>query len=437
MLIIKFKKYISVLFSIFFLITGCQTVNPINSNGGFSFAPASSQITYTSGSVWLRTDNAASLHVEYSESRNFAQSKFTKTMESTSQSDVTSIHNLKKLLPDTEYFYRGVIRNEIKKGNPIYSSVGRFRTPSEKADSFRFAISGDTIAKFQPFDLFNKMREKKPDFFIYLGDTIYADYPSKEFIPVLSHYRWKYRENREDQPLQEFLKNVPVYAVWDDHEVENNFDSSWGAQIAVGRQAFREYWPVKSKEKTKLYYTFPWSPLADFFILDTRQFRSEKKDKTGHTPEATMLGIKQKEWFKKALSKSKSPFKFVISSVPFNTYKKTDKWSDYVSERNEIKDYIRKNNISGVVTLSADIHKAIAFSKEGRKTREYIVGPIAAKMYCSRKDYYESKGYFFMCDSYNYLLIDVSKEEGKSTAEVKYFDEKNTLRFRERFTADE
>ena len=42
-----------------------------------------------------------------------------------------------------------------------------------------------------------------------------------------------------------------------------------------------------------------------------------------------------------------------------------------------------------------------------------------------------------MCDSYNYLLIDVSKEEGKSTAEVKYFDEKNTLRFREKFTADE
>ena len=87
--------------------------------------------------------------------------------------------------------------------------------------------------------------------------------------------------------------------------------------------------------------------------------------------------------------------------------------------------------------LSADLHKAIAFPKKGIKIREYTVGPIAAKKNCSKKKYYESKGYFFMCDSYNYLMIDISKEEGEPTAEVKYYDEKNNLRFREKFSSNE
>ncbi|MED5578685.1 MAG: alkaline phosphatase D family protein [Nitrospinota bacterium] len=425
------KKFF-VCFSLLVLTTGCQTTTSMNYKAGFSFGPASSQITTATASIWLRTKNEENLQVAYSKSRNFSRSKFTKIIRSTSQTDFTSIHNLKRLLPDTEYFYRGVIRSK----NIAYGDIGRFRTPSEKLLSFRFAVSGDTRAKYQPFDLFNKIGQKKPDFFIYLGDTIYADYPSKEFFADLSHYRWKYRENRDDKPLQEFLKKIPVYAVWDDHEVENNFNSSWGPQIATARRAFREYWPVKSKEKKILYYSFSWSPLADFFILDTRQFRSAKTDENGEAPDATMLGKKQKKWFKKAISKSKAPFKFIISSVPFNTYKNVDKWSGYVTERDEIKNHITRNNIRGIVTISADIHRAIAFSNSSGEPREYIVGPIAANIKCSKKNFYESLGYFFMCDSYNYLTIDVTVEHGKPTAEIKYFDDKNKLRYREKFKSN-
>ena len=41
-----------------------------------------------------------------------------------------------------------------------------------------------------------------------------------------------------------------------------------------------------------------------------------------------------------------------------------------------------------------------------------------------------------MCDSYNYLLIDIFKEKGMAKAEVKYFDENNNLRFQEKFNSD-
>tara|TARA_B100000029_G_scaffold354202_1_gene346987 strand:- start:1079 stop:2374 length:1296 start_codon:yes stop_codon:yes gene_type:complete len=415
------------------LIIGCHTTAGMDSKSVFSFGPVSSQITTTSAKVWLRTEFKENLQIEYSKNRDFNHSQFTELIISSSKSDFTSIHHLKHLLPDTEYFYRGV----IKKRPPIYSLIGRFRTPSKEDTPFKFTVSGDTCAKYQPFDLFNKMKNKNPNFFIYLGDTICADSPLKEFHPALWHYRYKYKENRDDESLQKFLRNVPVYAIWDDHEVENNFNSSWGPKIKIARQAFREYWPVKSEEKTILYYSFSWSKLADFIILDTRQFRSKKTDRNGYTPDATMLGTKQKNWLKKKLSKSKAPFKFIISSVAFNTHRKKDKWSDFITERNEILNYIKKNKINGIIILSADLHKAIAFPKKENKIREFTVGPIAAKKNCSKKKYYESKGYFFMCDSYNYLLIDISKEAGNPSVEVKYYDEKNNLRFREKYTADE
>ena len=112
------------------------------------------------------------------------------------------------------------------------------------------------------------------------------------------------------------------------------------------------------------------------------------------------------------------------------------KYPTFKEGLDEIKNHITRNNIRGVVTISADIHRAIAFSNSSGEPREYIVGPIAANIKCSKKNFYESLGYFFMCDSYNYLTIDVTVEHGKPTAEVKYFDDKNKLRYREKFKSN-
>ena len=68
-----------------------------------------------------------------------------------------------------------------------------------------------------------------------------------------------------------------TYAMWDDHEVQNDFDSTH-PNIPEGRQAFREYWPVRGAvdDPTVLYRRFAWGPAADFFVLDCRQYRSPR-----------------------------------------------------------------------------------------------------------------------------------------------------------------
>ena len=188
-----------------------------------------------------------------------------------------------------------------------------------------------------------------------LGDTIYADVPKDRFNRSLSGYRYKHREDRSGAHLQRFMANTPGFTMWDDHEVENDFDRT-NPLIPEGRRAFREYWPVRAAHSTILYRRFSWGPAVDFLVLDCRQFRSAQTEAEG--PTETMLGKLQKEWFKESIRSSRAPFKFVVSSVPFLGGWGPDKWSGYATEREELRRFFRSEGITGIIILSADVHAA-------------------------------------------------------------------------------
>src|SRR5690606_6331111 len=73
----------------------------------------------------------------------------------------------------------------------------------------------------------------------------------------------------------------------------------------------------------------------------------------------SMLGARQKRWLKAALSASKAPFKVLVSGGGWSTAeneKGGDSWGTYLTERNEIFDYIRDHDIGGVFCISGDSH---------------------------------------------------------------------------------
>ena len=167
-------------------------------------------------------------------------------------------------------------------------------------------------------------------------------------------------------------------AIWDDHEVANDFDGSHFA-VAEGRTALREYWPMRTADPTVLYRRLSWGPAADVVILDTRQYRSPNATPDG--PGKTMLGRRQKEWLKEELRASRAPFKFVVSSVPFLGPFGTDKWNGFATERDELKRFFRQERIGGLVFLSADMHLAMDLAdRDG--LRDFIAGPIGAWPFC-------------------------------------------------------
>ena len=186
------------------------------------------------------------------------------------RTDGTAVIEIDRLAPDTEYFYRGVTAD----GAP--GPIGKFRTAPARAKPFRFAWSGGMDAARRPFALLDAVTAFEPDFFLMLGDTIFADPATERVLPSLGYYRAKHRENRADAALQRMLATTPVYAMWDDGEAEPGVDRTHPA-LTPARGAFREYWPVRAGGF--LYRRFAWTPAVDVFLLDCRSYRSPIGDR--------------------------------------------------------------------------------------------------------------------------------------------------------------
>jgi alkaline phosphatase D len=108
---------------------------------------------------------------------------------------------------------------------------------------------------------------------------------------------------------------------------------------------------------------------VDFFFLDVRYYRDPNAapDLDGKT----MLGAAQKSWLKSKLKASSAPFKVLLSGSGWSAAKGPgdDSWAAFMTERNELFDYIRDEGINGVVLVSGDTHvaelNAIPWSDKG------------------------------------------------------------------------
>jgi alkaline phosphatase D len=399
---------------------------------GFSFGPAATDVTATSALVWLRPSGPASVRVEYGLSGDLAGAGLTSPIDAVAERDFTVAVEVTGLEPGRDYFYRGVAAPAA--GPLARGTTGRFRTPPTSGREFRFGWSGDMDATHQPYALLDRVAAQDLDLFLFVGDTIYADVPRDQAVTTLAGYRAKHRENREDAALQRLLARTAVAAIWDDHEVANDFDGSHPA-LAEGRRALREYWPMRTGDPTILYRRLSCGPAADIVILDTRQYRSPNATPDG--PGKTMLGRGQKEWFKEELLASRAPFKFVVSSIPFLGPFGPDKWNGFATERDELKRFFRQERIDGLVFLSADMHLAMDLAdRDG--LRDFIAGPIGAWPFCRilpRRGPLRHTERFSLCNTTTYGQIAVRPEASPPEIEVQIRDGEGTIRYSTRITA--
>lgn len=341
------------------------------------YSVASGDVTDTRAMIWTRTSGAASVRVEYHTSPTLGGMN-TPPVPAEQDRDFTVKIDLSNLQPETRYYYR--VTAESGGRRAVHSLVGTFRTApaaSEAAD-LTLAWGADTSERFQPFRIFDAILAQDPDVFLFAGDTVYADIDCN--ARTLVNYRACYRRNREDQALQRFARKTAVWAVWDDHEVANNFDRTH-ARLPIGRQALLEYWPIRQEpsDPARLYRSFRWGRLAEVFVLDDRQYRSPSSVRD--TAAKTMLGSIQKAWLMQSLRQSDAPFKIVVSSVPLK-YHGTDSWEGYTAEREELFDSITRHVAGRVIVLTGDVHYA-AVLRHRTSVIEAIVGPLA--MFINRR----------------------------------------------------
>jgi alkaline phosphatase D len=364
---------------------------------------ASGDVTASQAMIWTRTAGPATVRVQYGTLPSLGTIDTAGPIEIDSGTGFTAKADLLNLRPATRYYYRVVGEQESR---AVTSLVGTFKTapPPEQASEVTFAWSADTSERNKPFRIFDTIRAKAPDFFLFLGDTVYADIDGN--ARTLDEYRASYVRNREDEPLGRFARSAPIYVIWDDHEVANNFDSTHD-RIPIGRQALLEHWAIRPDrdDPHRLYRSFRWGRLVELFILDTRQYRSPEFDRD--TAEKTMLGAAQKAWLKDALARSDAPFKVIVSSVPLK-YHGVDTWEGYTTERQELVNFIAQNRIRRVVFLAADVHYA-AVLRYPEGFVEAIAGPLAHSLIGRRRAAGEPETEFSFNSNFTFGMVRVTE----------------------------
>ena len=298
--------------------------------------------------------------------------------------------------------------------------------------------------QFGGMKIYEAMRQTNPDFFIHCGDNIYADGPLSaevtdatgaviwrnahlDVVPeklkvaeTLHEFRRNYLYNRYDASLQRFSADVPQIWQWDDHEVTNNWSPSKAldarytekrVETLVGNatRAFLEYAPLRwhsDEESERVYRHVPYGRDLDIFVIDMRSYRAGNGCNVETTPSdaTTFLGRAQLEWLKGKLKHSRATWKVIASDMPLGLLvgDGTDPVSGCARFENsangdgpvrgrefeiaEILRFIKRETVSNVVWLTADVHycaahfydPSVAQFHEFDPFWEFVAGPLHA-----------------------------------------------------------
>jgi phosphodiesterase/alkaline phosphatase D-like protein len=419
----RVQLLLAAVLSVGLVASASTTATPAPEPTRFPNGVASGEITARSALLWTRAFGD-SVRLQLARNTSFTPVVRHLLVSVPRAHDHTLAVRVSRLHPGTRYYYRFQ--------NPTtgeLSRVGTFMTAPAAAQNVdvHFAFSGDSDGWTNPatgkpaynsFPVLDQVRKSHPDFFTYLGDTIYADSDFSPFGPAatVSEYRRDYKQNRKYAALRSMEAALPIYAEWDDHEVRNDFDRTlYGDKLFHrGLRVFREYQPVPTWNPTTGFYrTFRWGKNVEVFILDERSFRSPEVahfPKTHPTdtspcdnppgsgapdlaptlpqpvrdqfaqlvpqlanpvpqacldaiydPSRTMLGAAQLARFEHDLSVSDAKFKVVFNEVPIQEFfvAPYDRWEGYGFERLQLINFIQTHGISGVTWLTTDTHANI------------------------------------------------------------------------------
>jgi len=396
---------------------GCAPALPLaDPSTGLSMGYVAGDMTHDGAIIWLRAEAGGQAVIQYSKDPALGQFAVSAPTIIDSVADNTAHIELHNLEPATCYYYRASVLG--KKPGPI----ARFVTaPAPDDDSMvKFCFSGDTRESYQPFTIMDAIRVQRPDFFLHLGDTIYADRGGT--ATRLPEFWAKYRANRLDPASQRLFAEIGVYVAWDDHEVADNYLADHPL-APIGRRAFFDYWPVRrdGRESDRIYRSFRWGRALELFILDTRQYRDPKK--------GTILGKEQKQWLFDKLGSSTATFKVIASSVPLYGGGR-DKWDGYPLDRLEFLKWAMQRNIQGLICISADVHyAAVSRIPRANGLKEIIVGPMAAPMNVLANG--NAKRFeFFSNETFNYGMMTFGPKASVPHAELEIRDQDNQLMYK-------
>ncbi|GAA2631621.1 alkaline phosphatase D family protein [Streptomyces axinellae] len=307
---------------------------------------------------------------------------------------------------DRVYYYR------FRTGKWI-SPVGRTRTapaPGAGLTDLRLAAISCQAYHDGYYTAHRHLAEEDVDLVFHLGDYLYEyavnasggarRYTDRTLPAVfdretvtLEDYRLRYALYKSDPDLRAAHAAHPFLVTWDDHETENNYaddipeDNSSSTDFLVRRAAaYRAYWenqPLRRPQRPsgpdmRLYRRLRFGTLAQFDILDTRQYRSDQAYGDGahapgpesEDPQRTITGAAQERWLIDGWRASDTVWNVVPQQVTFSerrtnstpAYKLSmDAWDGYPASRERVLAGAEAAGVENLMVLTGDVHKGYAY----------------------------------------------------------------------------
>ncbi|MEA5567018.1 alkaline phosphatase [Anabaena sp. UHCC 0399] len=299
------------------------------------------------------------------------------------------------LEPNSWYWYQFTVGSEV-------SPIGRTRTAPALDSSIQqlnFAFASCQDWQNGLYTAYKHMAKEDLDLVVHLGDYIYEYGPrngaprqhnSPEII-TLADYRNRYALYKSDVNLQAAHANFPWVVTWDDHEVDNNYanltpednqsPTAFEQRRANAYQAYYEHMPLRlsslpTQSSMLLYRRLTFGNLAEFNVLDTRQYRTDQPCYDGLKPlcdealdpQATMTGAAQEDWLLQGLEKSQARWNVIaqqtiLAQFDFNPNPgiqlfNVDQWDGYVAARKRLLNFLEQRKPSNPVVITGDIHSS-------------------------------------------------------------------------------
>jgi alkaline phosphatase D len=297
------------------------------------------------------------------------------------------------LAPDRWYWY------QFRAGSEV-SPKGRTRTfPAAQTPTARVRLAFVSCQHYEQgyFTAYEHLAQEDLDLVAHLGDYIYEGSPQRNKvrqhnspeIESLDAYRNRHALYKTDAALQAAHAACPWLVTWDDHELDNNCAGAISEQRGVlpedflrrrasAYQAYYEHMPLRRSSLPKgpdmqLYRRLAFGDLVKFFVLDTRQYRTDQpcgdfnKPQCAEAlaPEGTLLGEAQEIWLKQGLGDSAARWNLLAQQVMMARVDRTpgdgaaysmDQWPGYEMNRRRLLRFFHDRQIANPVVIGGDIH---------------------------------------------------------------------------------
>jgi alkaline phosphatase D len=261
----------------------------------------------------------------------------------------------------------------------IMSVSCREKQQKENADNAGKPLSsiafGSCGHQNDPQPVLERIAEKKPDVFIYLGDNIYSDTYSMDTL------RMNYGILASKPEFQQLKAAAPILATWDDHDYGWNDSGRHYPYKNESKEIFLDFFGVADSsvlDHEGIYYSKIYrqgGKNVQIIMLDMRTFRDKllpyNGNRTGQagfdytldyspytTSDSTMLGEEQWQWLGQQLE-TPADLRIIGSSTQFGiTHNGYEAWANFPHEQKRMTDLIRKTKAEGVIFISGDVHYA-------------------------------------------------------------------------------